>query len=98
MRNKIGSMVGWMGLTAFALIFAAACSSKNDPIQTFFKNVAASDCTNPQQFVNNLPLVVGSPALVTAGLEQICTGLFGTVPAPTPAPGNSPVFSATPTR
>jgi hypothetical protein len=96
-ENRMKRLYGYLALCAFALVFAA-CSSKQDPIKTMFANIAAADCVNPQQFVNNLPLVVGSPALVTAGLQQICTGMFGTVAAPTPAPGNTSVFSAAPAK
>jgi|SRR5579872_3426509 len=85
---------------SFAALFAVGCALST--VQTFMRNVSASDCATPaaqQAFVGNLPQVAfmtNQQAL--AAMQHYCVGAFGTVAAPTPAPGMTGAFdSASPT-
>lgn len=78
------------GLLAFAL---AACSSTQaNPFDTFIRNITAAQCDNPQQALQNIPLGFLTQAQALEAVELVCAGMFGTAPAPTPAPGNQPAI------
>jgi hypothetical protein len=76
----------------FGALFALGCAAG----QTAIRNVTAADCASPAAealFVAQLPQI----AFITnnqavALMDQFCVMNFGTVAAPTPAPGMAPMF------
>ena len=92
----LGLAVGM--LFVFTIGTIAGCSQQQ--IQQGLRNVSAADCSTgatQQAFINNLPgnLFV-TPAQELAILGQLCYADFGSVPAPSTAPGNSPMIPAVP--
>ena len=74
----------------------AGCSLAT--VNHFLGNVSAADCATPasqQAFIGNLPQIAFLTNNQALGLiAQYCTGVFGTVAGPTPAPGMSGIFSS----
>lgn len=83
-------------IAALAALLMAGCALST--VQTFMRNISAADCATPasqQAFIGNLPQVAFmTNAQATALMSQYCIGQFGTVAAPTPAPGMSGAFPA----
>ena len=84
---------------AIALIGGAAllagCSSQSgqpNPIETLNRNLLATLCANGKTLLVNIPTGVLTPAQVQGAQDTACSTAFGTVAAPTPAPGMGPVF------
>lgn len=86
---KQGIIIG-IGATIVGAAFFA-CSSQGNPTGNFFKNLTAANCQDPQAIVQNIPAGVLTPAQQLQLANLACKAFFGTVSAPTPAPGNSPV-------
>jgi hypothetical protein len=59
-------------------------------------NLSAYQCDNQQATLANFPTFLLTESQLAGIVAAYCATTFGTAPAPTPAPGNSPVFSATP--
>lgn len=84
-----------LGLFAVVILVSlAACSSTSqaNPFEIFVKNLTAAQCDNPQAALANIPLGFLTQAQALQAVEAICTGMFGTAPAPTPAPGMQPAI------
>lgn len=80
--------------TALLIFLAFGCSASSpSPLETFARNLTAAQCDNQQATLANLPLTFVTPAQAATILAGACAALFGTSPAPTPAPGNGPVFA-----
>ena len=82
-RKVLFAMAMW------SVLALGACSTAQN--QAFIRNVAAGDCSSPaaeQKFLANIPTGLITEAQMQAALDQVCMGAFGTVAAPTTAPGN----------
>ena len=82
MRKAIG-----IALCALAL---GGCSQT--ALDAGFKNLTSVQCDNQQAALANIPLMFVTPAQAAQILAGICTTFYGTSPAPTTAPGQTPVI------
>lgn len=80
-----------IGMLALRLAGCGSTSQPN-PIETFLRNVSAQNCANQSALISQIPAGFLTPAQETELVSLVCAGFFGTAPAPTPAPGNLPVF------
>jgi hypothetical protein len=81
-------------LVAMALVLThlAACSTQT--FDQFLRNVSAAGCANPAATLANAPIGVLTPGQAQEALAGFCAGEFGTIAAPTPAPGMAPAIPA----
>ena len=80
----VGMLAG--GLSAVQL------SNTPNSLQTLLRNLTAAQCDNQQSSLSNMPLGILTQAQAEQLLSLACAGVFGTAPAPTPAPGNVPAI------
>lgn len=85
-------------ITALAALAFAGCSTTSQPdaFQTFLRNLTAAQCADPAAAVAQIPLGFISQAQAVQAVTAVCSGLFGTVAAPTTAPGNLPTIPGAP--
>lgn len=81
-------------IAALALGVVGCSATQSNPFETFIRNITAAQCANPQAALANIPLTFITPAQALEAVEGVCVGIFGTVAAPTPAPGMSGAFPA----
>jgi len=77
---------------SLAVIVVALLGCTQTAFDTGFRNLTAAQCDNQQATLANLPLTLLTPAQAGQILGSVCATLFGTSPAPTPAPGMGPVI------
>ena len=98
MKTRIMQAVAAVAFGAFAgaaFISAQACSQQD--LGNFLKNVSAAECATPasqQAAIANIPMGFLTEAQAAQVVALYCVGEFGTVAAPTPAPGMSPAAAA----
>jgi hypothetical protein len=91
-----------IGLVAVAFGLAAlvnGCSTSSsapNSFESFIRNITAAQCDNPQAALANVPVGFLTPAQALEIVQGVCTGIFGTAPAPTPAPGMQPAIPGAP--
>jgi len=100
MRRLIPGVLMMALLVAVLGCILYACSQQT--IDTFLRNLTAAQCATPQSqeaSIANFPLGVLTMAQAQEIVAAFCVGEFGTVSAPTPAPGMQPAIPgpATPT-
>lgn len=83
---------GYLVVLACALAMASCSATQQAQFDTGFRNLTAVQCDNQAATLANLPLGFLSTAQAGQILATVCATMFGTSPAPTPAPGNNPVF------
>lgn len=71
-----------------ALLFFVGCSQQQADISNFNRNLLAAACADPASTIANVPGGFITPAQATQALTGLCAATFGTVAAPTTAPGN----------
>lgn len=69
------------------------CTSAAADLSNFNRNLLAAVCSNPSAAIANIPSLL-SPAQAEQAIGGLCAATFGTVAAPTPAPGNQPALPA----
>ena len=88
MKNRLSVIVlAAIGVAALAVWGCSSSNSQANPFETFVRNITAAECDNPQAARANVPLTFITPAQALEIVQGVCTGMFGTAPAPTPAPG-----------
>lgn len=78
-----------LGLLAIVFVLGGCSQTALD---SGFKNLTSAQCQNPQQTVQNIPLMFLTSAQALQVVEAACTALYGTAPAPTTAPGQKSVL------
>jgi hypothetical protein len=94
MRNRLRLIVAAALVVGVMGGMWSACSTTSQPnsLETLIRNLTAAQCDNQAATLANIPLGLLSQAQAAQLLSLACAGIFGTAPAPTPAPGNNPVI------